>query len=245
MTDNRTYNEETIKHLLERFMDGDTSLEEEQQLASYFRQSDVMNPGWQPYKQMFAYFDAGMPEQPSQQLPTTTRAKRWWHSRRMYWAAAASLVALLAGLAVTLWTNKESPTAITKPQNPSLPPSPLQETEGLPSNTTQFIIPNTKEDKKTAVMMATTPQKAKKTIKATKQPATNSHEKLQEPATKQPDDEVMEAMIEEMYANRKIAIIQAALKQRGYEPVIEEEGYVTFQRETEPVITKEQEPINI
>ena len=93
--------------------------------------------------------------------------------------------------------------------------------------------------------MATAPQKAMKAIRATKQPDDNSHEELQEPLIKQPDDEVMEAMIEEVYTNRKIAIIQAALVQHGYEPVKQEDGSVSFQRKTEPVITQEQEPINI
>lgn len=49
-----------IQLLLDRYLDGLTSLEEEDRLADYFRSHDVPE-AWQAYKEMFAYFDAGMP----------------------------------------------------------------------------------------------------------------------------------------------------------------------------------------
>lgn len=49
-----------IQQLLDRYLDGLTSLEEEDRLADYLRSHDVPE-AWQPYKEMFAYFDAGMP----------------------------------------------------------------------------------------------------------------------------------------------------------------------------------------
>lgn len=49
-----------IQQLLDRFMDGMTTLDEERRLADYFRTDDVPEE-WLAYKEMFAYFDAGMP----------------------------------------------------------------------------------------------------------------------------------------------------------------------------------------
>lgn len=49
-----------IKTLLERFMAGLTSVEEEQTLAEFFRNHDVSDE-LKPYKAMFAWFDDGMP----------------------------------------------------------------------------------------------------------------------------------------------------------------------------------------
>ena len=50
-----------IATLLEKFMAGNTTIEEEDRLAQFFRGNDVPEE-WADYKKMFAYFDAGMPE---------------------------------------------------------------------------------------------------------------------------------------------------------------------------------------
>lgn len=54
-------NRKDIEQLLRRFMDGLTSPEEEDRLGSYFRHADVPKE-WDAYKEMFAYFDEGMPQ---------------------------------------------------------------------------------------------------------------------------------------------------------------------------------------
>lgn len=55
------YNETYIEQLLEKFMNGESSLEEEALLGDYFRGKDVP-PRWEEYRQMFAFFDNGMKE---------------------------------------------------------------------------------------------------------------------------------------------------------------------------------------
>lgn len=52
--------EKDIRQLIERFMAGQTSIEEENLLAEYFRTHDVPEE-WKAYKEMFAWFDEGMP----------------------------------------------------------------------------------------------------------------------------------------------------------------------------------------
>ena len=50
---------EHISNLLERFMNGESTLAEEELLSRYFATHGV-DAEWEPYKQMFAYFDSGM-----------------------------------------------------------------------------------------------------------------------------------------------------------------------------------------
>ena len=52
----RQYDKQEITRILGKFMTGETSLEEEQILAQYFRTHEVGDE-WQEYKEMFALFD--------------------------------------------------------------------------------------------------------------------------------------------------------------------------------------------
>lgn len=57
------YNEKQIRQLLVRFMEGQTTVEEEQEIARWFATRSEVAPDLEDYWQMFAYFDAGMPEE--------------------------------------------------------------------------------------------------------------------------------------------------------------------------------------
>lgn len=57
------YNEKQIRQLLTRFMEGQTTVEEEQEIARWFSARSEVAPDLEDYRQMFAYFDAGMPEE--------------------------------------------------------------------------------------------------------------------------------------------------------------------------------------
>lgn len=50
-----------IKQLIDRYMNGQTTVDEEQLLARYFRSATDLLDDLQPYRDMFAYFDEGMP----------------------------------------------------------------------------------------------------------------------------------------------------------------------------------------
>lgn len=60
----KQYANHQIDELLERFMHGETSLDEEQLLADYFRSADNIPAQWEAYRTMFRYFDEGMPLEP-------------------------------------------------------------------------------------------------------------------------------------------------------------------------------------
>ena len=49
-----------IKQLIDRYMNGQTTVDEEQLLARYFRSATDLPDDLQPYRDMFAYFDEGM-----------------------------------------------------------------------------------------------------------------------------------------------------------------------------------------
>ena len=73
--------EKDIHTLIKRFMAGQTSIEEEDRIAEYLRTHDV-GEDLQPYKEMFAWFDQGMPlgsqqedEETSQRGDKSTRGQ--------------------------------------------------------------------------------------------------------------------------------------------------------------------------
>lgn len=79
-----------ISTLLSHFMDGTSTLDEERILAQYFRTEQVPDE-WLAYKEMFAWFDEGMPE------PAKLSVVIGWKKYRR-WAGVAAVVALVAWL---------------------------------------------------------------------------------------------------------------------------------------------------
>ena len=105
----KRYTQQHIQDLLDKFMNGLTTLEEEAALGDYFRTHEVPEE-WEDYRQMFGYFDRGMEgelitpqaqEQPFMRL----MGRRWWGI-----AAAAAIAALIVGATVFY-----HPTSTTQP----------------------------------------------------------------------------------------------------------------------------------
>ena len=100
--------------LLDRYMDGLTTLEEEAALRRYFRDHDDIPDEWQDYKVMFSYLDSGMeegnlPAQEPQRTPFIAQmGRRWWGI-----AAAACITAAIVATAV-----------LRQPSSPTLPETP-------------------------------------------------------------------------------------------------------------------------
>ncbi len=81
------YTKEYIDKLLERYMEGISTLEEEDILHQYFTRSNVPAE-WEDYRLLFAEIDS--------MRPTEKSRRRWWS-----WRIAAAVVAALVVLAVT------------------------------------------------------------------------------------------------------------------------------------------------
>lgn len=96
--------EKNIRQLIGRFMQGLTSIEEEEQISQWFAVHTDVSDDLKPYQQMFAYFDKGMPidEQLSEdkQMSVEEEIRKPLRDRlrlRPLWCflAAAAAVALL------------------------------------------------------------------------------------------------------------------------------------------------------
>lgn len=84
-----------IEKLLLKYMDGNTSIEEERHLVQYFCSNDIPDE-WKSYKVMFDYFNNGMPDA----LPTKDR-----HLKMKYVTYSAVLLAACAILTVLMTWN--------------------------------------------------------------------------------------------------------------------------------------------
>lgn len=84
-----------IENLLEKYENGETSLQEEQQLKDYFSQ-DTVAPHLEMYKPMFTYFLVNQQEQFTKQLPLKTK-KRFNYK----WLSVAAVAVLMVSVFVT------------------------------------------------------------------------------------------------------------------------------------------------
>ncbi len=99
-------NQKYIARLLDRFLQGNSTLEEEQILADYFRSAADLPAEWEDFRTMFHYFDQGMEhidyaqqgEVVSGLLSASPSVGR--RSMRRWLTAAASLL-ILVGMAVS------------------------------------------------------------------------------------------------------------------------------------------------
>lgn len=106
-----------VERLLQRFMDGTSTLEEEAQLAEFFRTHEVAGE-WATYKDMFALFDEGKVEVEEKQKSTA-----WWK-----YAGIAAAIILLLGLGFYFNSrNDEKPNLIA--QTDSVKTTPQTETK--------------------------------------------------------------------------------------------------------------------
>ncbi len=108
-----------ISHLLDLFIEGKTTLDEEAELSTYFATHNVPDE-WADYKAMMAYFDAGMPLYGDNVHPSPQESSRQWRlgaivglRHTAWWAAAAIVVALVVN--VVLHTGNDS--EIAAPQS--------------------------------------------------------------------------------------------------------------------------------
>ena len=143
----KRYSQHQIEALLDKFMDGQTTVEEEAQLADYFRSHDVPSE-WEDYRDMFGYFDRGMegdlvPIQQPQASLTRLMGRRWWGIA----AAAVITVAVVGTVAlhrpsptdrpvvakVTQEETQDFASLQTPEQSQEAPTTPLVETQNLAS----------------------------------------------------------------------------------------------------------------
>lgn len=88
--------ESKIEKLLDKFLDAETSLQEEKILADYF-QNENIKPEWLIYKDMFGYFEESKNEVTSKSfVPKTRKIKSLFNRLQKY--AAVIMLALIGAL---------------------------------------------------------------------------------------------------------------------------------------------------
>ena len=116
--------QEDIRQLIVRFMDGHTTVEEEERLAQYFRTGDVPEE-WSKYKEMFAFFDEEMPRgrydetPPESNVPEASQqeVKLLKKNSRKPFIALWSTVSVTAAVALIILTVWHRPSPDTTPDN--------------------------------------------------------------------------------------------------------------------------------
>ena len=92
-----------IQTLINHFMTGTSSMKEEKELGEYFRTHDV-KPEWKPFKEMFAYFDRGMENDPIRSKKSNTDKIK---SMRKRWIFITAAVAILLMTITFTWRNSD------------------------------------------------------------------------------------------------------------------------------------------
>jgi len=131
--------------LLDRYMDGLTTLEEEAALRGYFSTHDDIPDEWQDYKVMFDYLDSGMEDgnlpamEESRRTPLIAQmGRRWWGIAAAACIAAAIVVTVMIQHQPSSSTPGEQPAIaahIDRDTVPAIPPAVESEPQQLAATT--------------------------------------------------------------------------------------------------------------
>ena len=205
------YTKEYIAKLLDKYMDGTSTLDEETILSQYFRGKNIPEE-WLCYKQMFQEIEAMAPQ------PKT-------HNRWAIWSIAAA--AVVAGVLYL---------AVSPRQTGFVPTEPL--TAQADTTNQQTIAP---ADTVTAQPAQTAepqqPAKVKKRSLRKSEPTIHDYDKayvlMAEAKQKQTD-------VERQIAQAQQEIIEAQLAAYGYIPVMQEDGTIIYINEQTELIAYEE-----
>ena len=220
----KTYSKEHIEQLLTRFMEGTSTLEEEDLLARYFKEKKHIPEAWKAYREMFAMFDAERDKVNTSSMPKRKRQLPW------YWTVAAAIT-LLAVVGVRLWNHEEEVAPLAEYTAEKVETKQAKTKQAAPSSELEL-----KENVELAVLPQT---KASKTLSKTKQKKVVPTQKRH--MTREEVEEVIRILAEENArlkaqldsAQREInevrrQVMMAEMQACGYLPIYQEDGSVEF-----------------
>lgn len=220
----KKYNETYIKELIEKFMAGRTSLEEERLLDDYFRTEEVPEE-WADYQKMFAYFDDGMPSDLSQHTRSVSHKRPW------IWMAAACIVLLITS-GTYLYTRQSR---VTETENTKTELA-QENTSVHQVSSTNTTIPAKEIRVNQSVLVNRHLAKARPSME--KIVSTPSHIHARPDSTTVQE---MEALAEELAqinttseetVDRSLKELHQILKSHGYQPVSDENGSIIYAKST-------------
>ena len=208
----RQYTKAFIQSLLDKYMEGTTTLEEEDILHQYFTRSDVPAE-WEDYRQLFLEIEAMKPQ------PKTNR--RW-----MGWsAAAAAIVAGILYLAIPS-PQPEHPQALTAQSDTTTARD--QGDRSLDSVQNHGPVPLISPDTMPQRKEQTPPVQTKKRRIRKIQPTIHDYDKAYV-LTAQAEQERIEA--EQQIARCRQELIEAQMAAYGLIPVTQEDGTIIYMNE--------------
>lgn len=214
------YTKEYIARLLDRYMDGTSTLQEEDILAQYFK-GDNIPEEWACYKEMFQEIEAIKPEteaeQPVAAEETTHRRRRW-----MIWGVAAA-AAVVGVIYLAAPGNKAD-------FQPAAPLTAQADTTAV-QQTAEPVIQSQPEtvdtDSLTAPKAAVKPAKATKRSKRKIVPTIHDVDKAY-------------ALMAQAKVEAEVEAIEAQLAAYGYVPVMQEDGTIVYINEQTNFIAYEE-----
>ena len=213
----KRYTKEYIEKLLAKYMDGTTTLDEEDALAQYFRHQEVPRE-WEEYRLLFQEIDAMKPVQAEiVEINPENRWKRW-----MGWGVAAAVVAGILYFAV--------------PSKPIEPTAPLTAKVDTVTTVVQPEI-RTSETKTDTISPRKTPVQSPKRSRRKPRPTMLDHDKAYV-LMAQAEQGARE--VEHQLAQCEEEIIRAQLAACGYIPVRQEDGTIIYINEQENLIAYEE-----
>ena len=193
------YTKTYIKDLLDKYMDGTSTLEEEDILANYFRRKDIPQE-WEDYRLLFQEIEAMKPQ------PKTN--KRW-----IGWSVAAAIVAGVLYVAVP------SQQTIHQQADPLIAQSDtiVQSSENAPIE----LAPDTMPKQKEQVQPIQTKKRSIRKLKPTMHDYDKAYALMAQAEQEQRD---VELQLEQAQQE----IIEAHLAAYGFIPVKQEDGTIVY-----------------
>lgn len=218
---------ENIRLLLDKFMSGTTSLEEERRLGDYFSGSDVPEE-WADYQAMFRYFEEGMPPElpPADGMVATRRPWRRW--------LVAASVLLFVGLGLyRAWPPKKP--KMTARVEQTCPPVCRQRSAKSVIRLVEksTAVPAARQQPASAArQQSVTPHRQSHQPTETRSPIP---EKTQADACREALDQLLRLQIELALAREDQQ--KASLEAQGYAAAYDENGAITYyQQQSENII---------
>lgn len=212
----KRYTKEYIKKLLDKFMNGTSTLEEEDILAQYFRHQEVPRE-WEEYRLLFQEIDTMKPVQAEiVEINPENRRKRW-----MGWGVAAAVVAGILYISV--------------PSKQIEPSAPLTAKVDTVTTVAQPEIPIS-ETKTDTVSPQKPPVESPKRSRRKPRPTMLDHDKAYV-LMAQAEQEIRD--VERQLAQCQQEIVEAQLAALGYIPVMQEDGTIIYINEQQNLIAYE------
>ena len=193
------YTKAYIKDLLDKYMDGTSTLEEEDILANYFRGKDIPQE-WEDYRQLFQEIEAMKPQ------PKTS--KRW-----IGWSVAAAIVAGILYVAVPRQQTIHQQTNPLMAQSDTI----VQSSEQAPIE----LAPDTMPKQKEQVQPIQSKKRSIRKLKPTMHDYDKAYALMAQAEQEQRD---VELQLEQAQQE----IIEAHLAAYGFIPVKQEDGTIVY-----------------